>query len=148
MKLFIYLRKVFSIFIGLGAFYMLNGFSNDEIYVEINNQELRIKLESNSSSTALYEVLQKSDLNILMNDYGGFEKVGRIDKNLPTNDKYFQAKALDLILYNANNIVIYYDNNSWSFTKLGTIYGISKDELKKLLGNGKINARFYVKNKD
>lgn len=127
---------------------MLNGFSNDEIYVEINNQELRIKLESNSSSTALYEVLQKSDLNILMNDYGGFEKVGRIDKSLPTNDKYFQAKALDLILYNANNIVIYYDNNSWSFTKLGTIYGISKDELKKLLGNGKINARFYVKNKD
>lgn len=33
----------------------------------------------------------------------------------------------DIVLYNSNQICLYYDNNSWSFTKLGQI-NLSKSE--------------------
>lgn len=38
----------------------------------------------------------------------------------------------DIVLYNSNQICLYYDNNSWSFTKLGHI-NLSKSELRELL---------------
>ena len=38
-----------------------------------------------------------------------------------------------------------YDRNSWSLTRLGKIEGISKDELKKLLGAGDVKIRLSVR---
>ena len=38
----------------------------------------------------------------------------------------------DIVLYNTNQICLYYDNNSWSFTRLGHI-NLSKTELRELL---------------
>ena len=38
----------------------------------------------------------------------------------------------DIVLYNSNQICLYYDNNSWSFTKLGHI-NLIKSELRELL---------------
>ncbi len=38
----------------------------------------------------------------------------------------------DIVLYNSNQVCLYYDNNSWSFTKLGHI-NLSKSELRELL---------------
>lgn len=125
----------------IGIWFMFSGF----VYVKINDVELKIKLEQNSSAMAFYDLVKSGDEKIIMSDYGGFEKVGKLSQKLPVNDKFFKAKALDVILYNANYLVIYYDDNSWSFTKLGKIINISEDELKKLLGKGEINARFYVK---
>ena len=44
----------------------------------------------------------------------------------------------DIVLYNGNQIVIFYGSNSWPYTRLGKIKGLSIEELKNLLGNGNV----------
>ena len=36
--------------------------------------------------------------------------------------------------------MIYYDTNSWNFTRLGKIQDITADELKELLGDGDVTV--------
>jgi len=38
------------------------------------------------------------------------------------------------MLYSSSNIVVFFGNNSWAYTKLGHIEGKSADELRALLG--------------
>lgn len=44
-----------------------------------------------------------------MHDYGNFEKVGSLPKSLPRNDKQISTEPGDIILYQGNQITIYYD---------------------------------------
>ena len=57
------------------------------------------------------------------------------------------TEAGDIVLYSGNQIVVFYGSNSWSYTKLGHIDGMSQAELEKLLGNGdvtiSIKTEFY-----
>ena len=55
---------------------------------------------------------------------------------LPQNNESITTTAGDVILYQGNNICLYYGSNSWSFTRLGKIEGMSKDELKTFLNAG------------
>ena len=108
---------------------------------------LTIKPENNSSAKAFMALLRKNDLTVEMHDYGNFEKVGSIGSNLPRNDKPITTKAGDVILYQGNQITIYYDENSWSFTKLGEVQGVGQQELKSILGEGHVSVRFSLKEK-
>ena len=56
-----------------------------------------------------------------MADYGGFEKVGALGTELTRNDRQITTQPGDVILYQGNQITIYYGTNSWSFTRLATI---------------------------
>ena len=47
--------------------------------------------------------------------------------------------ALDVVLYNGSNICIFYDSNSWSYTRLGHIDGLSESELRTFLKAGQNN---------
>jgi hypothetical protein len=47
-------------------------------------------------------------------------------------------------LYQGNQITIYYDKNSWSFTSLGKVDGVTQTELKKILGKGDVTAIFDI----
>ncbi len=109
----------------------------EEIYTEIkllvNDRELTVRMENNSSADALLERLEEGDITINAHDYGNFEKVGSLGFELPTNDKYITTEPGDLILYNASELSLYYDTNSYSLTKLGHVINISDEELKKLL---------------
>ncbi len=113
-------------------------YSNMKIKLEINNYELNATLVDNSSTQALIEKLKESDITINMNDYGNMEKVGQLDFSLPRNDQNITTKSGDLILYQGNNFVIYYDTNNWSLTKLGKIDNIDKQQLKNILGSGSV----------
>ena len=53
----------------------------------------------------------------------------------------------DVILYNGNQITIYYDTNNWDFTLLGRIQGKSQSELKNILGDGDVTVVFSLRNK-
>ena len=109
-----------------------------KIKLEINNYELDATLVDNSSTQALIEKLKESDITINMNDYGNMEKVGQLDFSLPRNDQNITTESGDLILYQGNNFVIYYDTNNWSLTKLGKIDNIDKQQLKNILGSGSV----------
>lgn len=113
-------------------------YSNMKIKLEINNYELDATLVDNSSTQALIEKLKESDITINMNDYGNMEKVGQLDFSLPRNDQNITTESGDLILFQGNNFVIYYDTNNWSLTKLGKIDNIDKQQLKNILGSGSV----------
>lgn len=99
-------------------------------------------LEDNSSAKALREQLAKGDITVEMNDYGDVEKVGSLGINLPRNDRQTTTGPGDIILYLGNNLVIYYDTNSWNFTRVGKVDGVStrKEMLDLLGGTGKISV--------
>ena len=51
------------------------------------------------------------------------------------NDRQTTTSPGDLILYQGNSFVIYYDTNSWNFTRLGKVDGVSsRNEMLDLLG--------------
>ena len=120
--------------------------NNDkEVLVVVNNKELTIKLDDNSSSKEFYNKLLSENVTVEASDYGNFEKVGELGFSLVTNDKLITTKPGDLILYEGNKISLYYDVNTYTFTKLGEVKNISEKELKELLGEGNVILQFKLK---
>lgn len=112
----------------------------NKIAISVNGHTLTATLEDNSSAQALIELLRQSPITIQMQDYGNFEKVGSLGTTLPRNDEQITTQAGDLILYQGNQITIYYDTNSWNFTRLGKIDNITQNELKEILGSGSVTV--------
>ena len=121
-----------------------------QITRDSGNHKLTATLADNSSATAFYQLLEKGPVTVNMNDYGSFEKVGSLGTSLPRNDTQITTAAGDIILYQGNQITIYYDTNSWNFTRLGKVVSpssttsITQAELKKILGKGNVTAVFSV----
>ena len=115
-----------------------------KLNIQIDNgtskHNLTATLYDPSSSRALVELLQKGAVTIDMHDFSNFEKVGDLPVTLPRNDTPTNTDAGDLILYLGKRFVIYYDKNSWDFTPLGKVDGVTKAELKKILGEGNVTA--------
>ena len=108
-------------------------------YIHVNDTVLTVKAENNSSSEALLQLLGTGDITITMHDYGSFEKVGPLGTTIPRNDEDITTVPGDVILYQGNQITIYYDENRWDFTKLGHI-DIEQEELKAILGSDDVTV--------
>ena len=115
-----------------------------QITSDSGSHTLAATLADNSSAMAFYELLEKGPVTIKMTDYGNFEKVGPLGTKLPRNDTQITTQAGDIILYQGNQITIYYDVNSWNFTRLGKVDGVTQAELKKILGKGDVTAVFEI----
>ena len=115
-----------------------------QITSDSGNHKLIATLTNNSSATAFYELLKKAPVTIKMSDYNNFEKYGPIGTSIPRNDTQITTTAGDIILYQGNQIAVYYDTNSWNFTRLGKVDGVTQAELKKILGKGNVTAVFSV----
>ncbi len=119
--------------------------SETKLLISVGDTELTATLADNSSAQALVELLKQGDISVDMSDYSNFEKVGELQESLPTNDEQLDTDYGDLILYQGNKFVIYYDKNSWSFTKLGRIDNITQEELKAILGEGDVTVTLSLK---
>lgn len=108
--------------------------------LQIGDTVLTAELADNSSVDALREMLSAGPLEIDMQDYGDMEKVGSLGQDLPVNDEQITTEAGDLILYQGNSFVIYYAPNTWNFTRLGKINGVSAEELQDILGEGDVTV--------
>ena len=104
------------------------------ITMKINDEEMTVTWEDNESVEALAKLVSESPLTIDMSMYGGFEQVGAIGTDLPSNDTNITTEPGDIVLYTGNNMVVFYGSNSWSYTMLGHIENKSEDELEALLG--------------
>jgi len=104
--------------------------------ITVNGKTLSATMVANSSTAALKELLEAGDLTYTAHDYGNFEKVGDIGHTLPQNDEEITTEPGDIILYQGNNICLYYDTNQWNFTRLGKINNVTQSELKSFLNAG------------
>lgn len=118
---------------------------NQTLNIQIGETVFTAPLVENSSTAALKELLAQGPLTIQMHDYGNFEKVGPLGTDLPRNDEQITTEPGDLILYQGNSFVIYYDTNSWNFTRLGKINNATQAELKEVLGNGDVTVTLSIK---
>ena len=110
----------------------------DMIKIKVNSNVLEVKLEDNEATKSLVERLKDGDISVNANEYGGFEKVGNLGFSLPRNDKNITTSAGDIVLYQGNQISLFYNSNSWSYTKLGRVQNVSGAELKNILGSGDV----------
>ncbi len=110
------------------------------LYIHVGDSVMEAELENNSSAAALLDLLKDGSLTLSMRDYGNFEKVGDLGASLPANDEQITTKPGDLILYQGHQFVIYYDTNSWNFTKLGEIINATPGQLRSLLGEGDVTV--------
>lgn len=115
------------------------------ITIRVGSHTLTMSLADNTSARALVDKLKDGDLTVNMQDYSNFEKVGPLGFSLPTNDTHITTGPGDVILYQGRNLVIYYDRNSWSFTRLGKIDGATRQSLLSILGNGDVTVTLSIK---
>ena len=118
--------------------------SMNTAYIKVNNNVLNIELEDNSATIELKERLKNGDIVVNAHEYGGFEKVGNLGFSLPREDTNITTSAGDIVLYQGNQISLFYNSNSWSYTKLGKIQNVSSKELKDILGNGDVTIIFTL----
>lgn len=113
-----------------------------KITLQIGGSVFTATLENNDAADTLADMLNTAPITISMNDYSGFEKVGSLGTNLPTSNSQTTTHAGDIVLYNGNQIVIFYGSNSWSYTRLGSIDDLSGWE--DALGGGDITVTFSL----
>ena len=117
---------------------------SNTLHIQVGETSFTATLVDNSSAQALKELLAEGPLTIDMSDYGNFEKVGSLGTTLPRNDEQITTEPGDLILYQGNSFVIYYDTNSWNFTRLGKINNATQAELKEALGDGDVTVTLSI----
>ena len=112
--------------------------------VIVGDSVFTIYTEDNSSAEAFIEEVRLGNVQIDMHDYGSFEKVGDLPWDLPTNDEEITTVPGDVMLYQGNKITIYYDVNTWNFTKLGHLNATPEEIQEAFGGKDDITAEFFV----
>lgn len=108
---------------------------NGKIKLTVNGNSFTATLEANDAVEALKERLAREPIQIRMDDYGDMEKVGALGFSLPRNDVRTTTSAGDMILYQGNSVVLFYGSNTWSYTRLGRVDGVStREQMLDLLG--------------
>ena len=120
-----------------------------KMYITIDGgQTLTATLADNSSAQALMEALKQASITYDAHDYGDFEKVGPLGQSFPENNESITTEPGDIILYQGSNLCLYYDTNTWTFTRIGKIEGKTQTELKQILkaGQGNITVTLSMNN--
>ena len=110
--------------------------------VQVGTSTFTATLEDNAAVGALVEMMENGPVTIRMSDYAGFEKVGALGSSLPTSNRQTTTQAGDIVLYQGNQIVMFYGSNSWSYTRLGTIDDLTS--WTEALGSGDVSVTFSL----
>ena len=110
-----------------------------KMYITIDGRTETVTLVINSATQALVAKLKEAPVTVTLNSSGGFEIWGALGFSLPTSNEQINAQPGDVILYSGSNICMFYGTNSWSYTRLGKIDGLSQSELRTFLKAGESN---------
>lgn len=110
-----------------------------KMYITIDGRTEAVTLTNNSATQALVAKLQEASVTVTLNSCGGFEIWGALGFSLPTSNEQINAQPGDIVLYNGSNICMFYGTNSWNYTLLGKIDGLSESELRTFLKAGESN---------
>lgn len=114
----------------------------NKMNVTIGDYNFTATLEENKAANELIEMMKEGPVVLSLNDYSGFEKVGALGKSLTRSDKQTTTESGDIVLYNGNNIVLFYGGNSWSYTRLGKIDDLT--DWEKALGSGSVTVTLSI----
>lgn len=92
-------------------------------------------LVDNSSTKAILAQLAKGNIVYEARDYGNFEKFGDLGYSFPQNNTRINTVPGDVILSEGKLLCIYYDANTWNFTRLGKLE-LTQAEIKKWVNAG------------
>lgn len=120
---------------------LLNEGNEDmKMKLSINGKDLTVSLADTTAAKELSEKLKTEPVTVTLNEYGGFEKVGDLPWSLTKTDDSIVTETGDIMLYQGNQMTIFYGSNSWNYTKLGHIDNITQKELKAILGDGNVTV--------
>ena len=118
---------------------VLGANAQQKLYLTIGGVTKTATMVDNSATQTLVAKLQSAPINVTLNSSGGFEIWGALGFLLPTSNEQVNAQPGDIVLYNGSNICMFYGTNSWSYTRLGHINGLSESELRTFLKAGESN---------
>ena len=101
----------------------------------------------NNAAVAELSALAQNAITVNTSAYGGFEQVGSLPQRFSRSDVQMTTQPGDIVLYSGNQLVVFFGSNSWSYTKLGHINGLSNDELAALLDQEQTVIEFQIKSK-
>ena len=113
--------------------------AQQKMYLTIDGVTKTATMVDNGATQTLVAKLQEAPVTVTLNSSGGFEIWGALGFSLPTSNEQINAQPGDIVLYNSSNICMFYGTNSWSYTRLGRIDGLSENELRTFLKAGESN---------
>lgn len=135
------MKKIFTTLFLILSVLMAN--SQTKIILSSNGKTRTATLADNKATEELLKILP---VTIEMSPYGGFEVVGALPQSLPTSNSQINTEPGDIMLYQGNQLVIFYGNNSWSYTRIGKIDDATSSNVKEFLGNGNISVTLSREN--
>lgn len=116
--------------------------NTDKMLVRIADNSFEVLLENNATTRAIKDWLGQDEKTVSASNYGGFEKILSLGKSFPTDNKQVSTSYGDVMLYSENQIVIFYEPNSWSYTRLGRVVG--EVDLAKILSGSESEAKLSL----
>lgn len=113
-----------------------------QITVTVNGVSFVAMLADNMAASKLAEVLSGGPLTVGLSDYAGFEKVGDLGFSLPVENERITTVPGDIILYQGDQIVCFYGENTWSYTRLAWVDDLAGWE--EALGSGAVELRLAL----
>ena len=111
----------------------------EKLHITIGGVTKTATLVNNAATQELVAKLRQAPVTVTLNSSGDFEIWGALGFSLTTSNEQVNAQPGDIVLYNGSNICMFYGTNSWSYTRLGQIDGLSESELRTFLHAGESN---------
>ncbi len=109
--------------------------AENKMYITIDGQTESVTLADTKAAEELMEALKQGNITVTLND-NDFEIWGALGRTLTQSDEQVEAQPGDIVLYNGSYICIFYSSNSWSYTRLGKIDGLTEQGLRSFLKAG------------
>lgn len=132
------MKKILFILLILSSMNMIT--AQNRIYLSANGKTRSVTLNDNVATAALKNLLKGGPVTVRMSDYGGFEKVGALPQSFPTSNSQITTQPGDIMLYQGNQMVVFYGSNSWSYTPLGKIDNATASNVKEFIGDGTVDV--------
>ena len=111
-------------------------------YLTVEGVTFPATFADNQGAEALADLLTDGPLTLSMEDYGSFEKVGSLGQSLPTSNTHITTQSGNIVLYQGNQIVLFYGSNAWSYTPLGQVTDLTG--WQEALGHGDVTVTFSL----
>lgn len=108
--------------------------------VTVNGHTLKAVLADTQAARELAALIKEKPITLTLNEYGSFEKVGKLPQSFTRSDERITAQPCDIMLYQGDQMTIFYGENTWSYTRLGKIEDITTRELAGIFGSGSVEV--------